>query len=152
MNILRLNDIDGVLNARLNIFHCEIGVIIPNNSFKQNRFPHQFENRRHGNARPCNTRFSKMNFGADLNPIHATNIAHARHEEQARKKHGDSQVNGCPMKTIQLPNSQPLPPRAKGQACYSKKPTQGQNAAQILSPAHGRQRGTTNRPKKGKNE
>jgi len=45
-----------------------------------------------------------------------------------------------------------LASKGKGQACYSKKPTQGQGASQILSPARGRQRGTTNRPKKGKNE
>jgi hypothetical protein len=152
MNILRLNNINGVLKARLNIFHSEIGVIIPNNGFKRNRFPHQFENRRHGNARPCNTRFSKMNFGADLNSIHATNIANARHERQARKNHDDYQVNARPVKTIQLPNNQPLPPRVKGQACCPKKPTVGLGASQILSPARGRQRGTTNRPKKGKNE
>lgn len=83
MNILRLNDINGVLDARLNILHFEIGVIIPNNGFKRNRFPDQFENRLHRNARPDNTRFPKMNFGAYLNSIHATNIHYSGHALQA---------------------------------------------------------------------
>ena len=83
MNILRLNDINGVLDAGLNILHFQIGVIIPNNGFKRNRLPDQFENRLHRNARPGNTRFPKMNFGADLNSIHVTNIHHSRHKRQA---------------------------------------------------------------------
>jgi hypothetical protein len=83
MNILRLNDINGVLDARLNILHFEIGVIIPNNGFKWNRFPDQFENRLHRNARPGNTWLPKMNFGADLNSIHATNVHYPRHKRQA---------------------------------------------------------------------
>jgi hypothetical protein len=94
MNILRLNDINGVLDACLNVLHFEIGVIIPNNGFKRNHFPDQFENRLHRNARPGNTRFSKMNFGADLNSIHATSIPHSRHEGQA----ATWQINGCPRK------------------------------------------------------
>jgi hypothetical protein len=83
MNILRLNDINGVLDARLNILPFEIGVIIPNNGFKRNRFADQFEHRLHGNARPGDTWFPKMNFGADLNSIHATNLHCSPHKRQA---------------------------------------------------------------------
>jgi hypothetical protein len=82
MNILRLNDINGVLEARLNVFHCEIGIIIPNNGFKRNCFADQFENCLHGNARPCNTRFPKMDFGADLNSIHRSNLHDSKHRSQ----------------------------------------------------------------------
>ena len=82
MNILRLDDINGVLDARLNILHFEIGVIIPNNGFKRNRFPDQFEDRLHGNARPGNAWLPKMNFRADLNSIHVGNISLCRHKRQ----------------------------------------------------------------------
>ena len=74
MNVLRLDDINGVLDTRLNILHFEIWIIIPNDGFKRNRFPDQFENRLHRNACPGNARFSKMNFGADLNSIQAISI------------------------------------------------------------------------------
>lgn len=110
MNILRLNDINGVLDARLNILHFEIGVIIPNNGCKRNRFPDQFENRLHRNARPGNTWFPKMNFGADLNSIHVTNLHHSGDAPQAavvfryparrqhRKRCGNCQISEGPMK------------------------------------------------------
>ena len=104
MNIFRLNDINCVLEARLNILHCKIGVIIPNNGFKRNRFPHQFENRLNGDACPGNTRFSKMNFGADLNAIHAGNISLSRHKRQAAiGVHLDRGINpGTPVPTTEL--------------------------------------------------
>ena len=112
MNILRLNDINGVLDARLNILHFEIGVIIPNNRLKRNRFPDQFENRLDGNARPGNAWLPKMNFGADLNSIHVTNIPHSRHERQARTRHGECQLDAFDPGTFleQPPNGQTTSP------------------------------------------
>jgi hypothetical protein len=110
MNILRLNDINGVLETRLNILHCEIGVIIPNNGFKRNRFADQFENCLHGNARPCNTRFPKMDFGADLNSIHRSNLHDSEHRSQ-----------GAAFRlTTQLPNNQP---EAGARGARQKKPS-----------------------------
>jgi hypothetical protein len=83
MNILPLDNLNGVLNARLNVLHFEIRVIIPNDGFKRNRFPDQFEDRLHRNARSGNTRFPEMNFGADLNSIPIFNIYMARQKRQA---------------------------------------------------------------------
>src|ERR1019366_2358635 len=37
----------------------------------------------HRNARPGNTWLAKMNFGADVNSIHAANISLSRHKRQA---------------------------------------------------------------------
>jgi hypothetical protein len=74
MNVLRLDHINGVLDARLNILHFEIWIIIPNDGLNRNRLPNQLENRLHRNACPGNTRLAKMNLAADLNSIHSTSI------------------------------------------------------------------------------
>lgn len=74
MNIFRLNDINGELNARLDILRFEVGVVIMNNRLKWNRFPDQLENRLDRNARPGHARLPKMDFGADSNSIHEANM------------------------------------------------------------------------------
>ncbi len=102
---LRLKDINGVLDACLNILHFEIGVIIPNDGFKGNRFANQFQDCLHWNARPANARFPKMNFGADLNSIHATRLSHSWDYWQAAA----CQINGCPKN----PGTGGSPPAAK---------------------------------------
>jgi hypothetical protein len=119
MNILRLNNINGELDARLNILHFEIGIIIPNNGFKWNRLPDQFENCLHRNARPGNARFPKMNFGADLNSIHVANVHYSGHKPQAGPwpdKTAGMRPNQCPIltevsltRTGTLPSFDPCP-------------------------------------------
>ena len=74
MNVLRLDNINRVLDARLNVLDFEVWIIIPNDQFKRNRLPNQFENPLHRNACPCDTRFPKMDFRADMNSTHATSI------------------------------------------------------------------------------
>ncbi len=120
MNILRLDDINGVLDARLNILHFEIGVVIPNDRFKRNRFTDQFQDGLHRNARPGNAWLPKMNFGADLNSIHATNIPHFWHERQVRQRYGDCQLIRPPMKSNPTAKQ---PARSRGAGAASKKPS-----------------------------
>ena len=119
MNILSLNDINRVLDASLEILLGEIGVIILNNRVERNCFAHQFENGLHGNARPRDARFPKMDFVADLNSIHGSNLHDSGHRSQGA---------AFPL-TTQLPNNQPFS-GARGRV---QKTIQGLAASQCLS-------------------
>ncbi|HEY3863987.1 MAG TPA: hypothetical protein VGO59_19090, partial [Verrucomicrobiae bacterium] len=73
------------------------------------------ENGLHGNARPRDARLPKMDFGADLNSIHGSNLHDSGHRSQGA---------AFPL-TTQLPNNQPLPSWERGKPVVPKKPIQG---------------------------
>jgi hypothetical protein len=43
VDIFRLNDVNGVLNTRLNVFDCQVRVIVSNDCIERSSLAHQFK-------------------------------------------------------------------------------------------------------------
>jgi hypothetical protein len=70
VNVLGCHERDGILNAGLDVWDGDIGIVVPNDLAKGKILIQQFQNALHGNARPRYTRLSKMYLAIDGNSVY----------------------------------------------------------------------------------
>ena len=70
MDIFGLNDINCILDARLDVLQFKVGIVVADNDFEGNGFPDQLQNSLHRDARASHARFPKVDVGADFNSTH----------------------------------------------------------------------------------
>jgi hypothetical protein len=64
-----LNHVNGVLDARLDVLHFEVGIVVSEDGVEWNALANQFQNVLDCDAGAGHTGFSKMNVRADLDSI-----------------------------------------------------------------------------------
>ena len=74
MDIFTRHNINGVLNARLNVLRFERRIIIPDDRLWKNAIANQFQNGVDRNPGTGHARLSEMNFRAHLDSTHSVNI------------------------------------------------------------------------------
>ena len=66
MDVFAFNDVNGILEAGLNVLALESGIVVPNNRLWRDAVTNQFQDCLNGNSSAGYARFAEMNFRADL--------------------------------------------------------------------------------------
>jgi hypothetical protein len=66
VDVFALNHVNRVLDARLEVLHVEVGIVVSDDGVKRNALANQFQNVLDSDAGAGHTGISKMNLRTDL--------------------------------------------------------------------------------------
>jgi hypothetical protein len=87
MNVFALHNINGELEASLDVLALERRIVVPNYRLCGDAIANQLQHGVNGNSSAGHARFSEMNFRTNLGPIHVANIHLMAPQRQGGFKH-----------------------------------------------------------------